>query len=62
MRLIMEEIGDFLVEGDKVVMGIEQWDIIGGVGLGGRGHGHCCCSKALKADCWEGNENRVFFL
>ena len=36
--MVMEEIGDFLVEGDEVVMGIEQWDIIGRVGLGGRGH------------------------
>ena len=35
----MEEIHDFLVEGDEAVMGIEQRDVIGGVGLGGRGHG-----------------------
>ena len=29
MRLVMEEIGDFLVEADKAVMAIEGWDVIG---------------------------------
>ena len=62
MRLVVEEIGDFLVEGDEAVMGIEQWDVVGRVGLGGRGHCLCGCSDALKADCWDGSENRVFFL
>ena len=36
--MVVEEISDFLVEGDEAVMGIEQWDVIGGFGLGGRGH------------------------
>ena len=60
MQLVVEEICDFLVEADEVVMTIEGQDIICGVGLGGRGHGHCCA--ALKVDCWDGSENHVFFL
>ena len=61
VRLVMEEIGDFLVEADEAVMAIERWDVIGRVGLGGRGH--CChCCAVLKADCWDGSENCIFFL
>ena len=55
----MEEIHDFLVEADKAVMTVEDWDIVCGVGLGGRGHGHRCA--ALKVDCWDSSENHVFF-
>ena len=62
MRLIVEEISDFLVEVDEAVMAVERQDIIGRVGLGGRGHCLRGCSNALKADCWDGSENRVFFL
>ena len=52
MQLVMEEIGDFLVEGDEVVTAIEGWDVIGGVGRGGRGHGlRVCLALAVKADC-----------
>ena len=39
MRLVMEEISDFLVEADEVVMAVEGQDVVGGVGQGGRGHG-----------------------
>ena len=38
MQLVVEEIGDFLMEVDEMVVGVEQQDVIGGVGLGGRGH------------------------
>jgi hypothetical protein len=51
VRLIMEEVRDFLVEADKAVTGIECQDRVGGVGLGGRGHGRCCCWDVVKADC-----------
>ena len=51
MRLVMEEIGDFLVEADEAVTAIKQRDVIGGVGLGGRGHGRRCGSDVLKVDC-----------
>ena len=36
--MVVEEIGDFLMEGNEAVAGVERWDVIGGVGLGGRGH------------------------
>ena len=51
MRLVVEEISDFLVEGDKAVTGIERWDVVGGVGRGGSGHCFLGCSDVLKADC-----------
>ena len=52
MRLVVEEIGDFLVEGDEVVTAVERWDVVGGVGRGGRGHGlRCWLASAVKADC-----------
>jgi hypothetical protein len=51
VRLVMEEICDFLMDAEKAVPGIEQRDGVGGVGLGGRGHGHCGCCEAAKADC-----------
>jgi hypothetical protein len=51
MRLVVEEVRDFLVDAEEVVLGIKQWDGVGGVGLGGRGHGCCCCCEAVKADC-----------
>ena len=45
--MVVEEIGDFLVEGDEVVMAV-----VGGVGLEGRGHGlRCGVASAVKADC-----------
>ena len=50
--MIMEEIGDFLVEADEAVMAVEGQDIIGGVGQGGRGHGlRFGLALAVKADC-----------
>ena len=58
MQLVVEEIHDFLVEADEVVMTVEGQDIVCGVGLGGRGYGHHCA--ALKVDCWDGSENHVF--
>ena len=52
MRLVMEEISDFLVEGDEVVVAIEGQDVIGGVGRGGRGHGlRFGLALAVKAEC-----------
>ena len=52
MRLIVEEISDFLVEGNEAVTAIEGWDVVGGVGRGGRGHGlRVCLASAVKADC-----------
>ena len=49
-----------LVEVVEAVTTVEGQDIICGVGLGGRGHS--CHWAALKADCWDGSENCVFFL
>ena len=52
MRLVVEEIGDFLVEGDEAVTAVECWDVVGGVGRGGRGHGvRFGLASAVKADC-----------
>ena len=52
MRLVKEEIGDFLVEGDEVVTAIECQDVVGGVGRGGRGHGlRFGLASAVKAEC-----------
>ena len=52
MRLIVEEIGDFLMEVDEAVTAIERRDIIGGVGRGGRGHGlQFGLASAVKAEC-----------
>ena len=52
MQLVMEEIGDFLVEADEAVTAVEGQDVVGGVGRGGRGHGlRCCLASAVKADC-----------
>ena len=51
MRLVVEEVADILVEVAEAVTGIERRDGVGGVGLGGRGHGRCCCWDAVKADC-----------
>ena len=52
MRLVVEEIGDFLVEADEAVTAVEGRDIIGGVGCGGRGHGlQFGLASAVKADC-----------
>ena len=48
----MKEIGDFLVEGNEAVTAVEGWDVVGGVGQGGRGH--CLrvgLASAVKADC-----------
>ena len=59
----MEEISDFLVEADEAVAAIEGRDIIGGVGRGGRGHGlRFGLAFAVKAECWDGSKNCVFFL
>ena len=30
--MVVEEIGDFLVEGDEVVTAVERRDVVGGVG------------------------------
>ena len=50
--MIMEEIGDFLVEADKAVAAIEGRDVIGGVGRRGRGHGlQFGLASAVKAEC-----------
>jgi hypothetical protein len=51
VRLIVEEIRDFLVDAEEAVLGVKRRDRVGGVGLGGRGHGHCCCCEVAKADC-----------
>ena len=52
MRLVVEEIGDFLVEGNEVVTAVEGWDVVGGVGRGGRGHGlQVGLALAVKAEC-----------
>ena len=52
MRVVVEEIGDFLVEGDEAVTAIEGRDVVGGVGQGGRGHGLWFgLALAVKADC-----------
>ena len=52
MQLIVEEIGDFLVEGDEAVTGVECQDVVGWVGRGGRGHClRVCLASAVKADC-----------
>jgi hypothetical protein len=51
VQLIMEEIRDFLMDAEEAVPGIERRDGVGGVGLGGRGHGRCCCCEVVKADC-----------
>ena len=52
MRLVVEEIGDFLVEGDKAVTAVEGRDVVGRVGRGGRGHGlRGCLASAVKAEC-----------
>ena len=40
MRLVVEEISDFLMEGDEAVVAIEGRDIIGGVGRGEIGRAH----------------------
>jgi hypothetical protein len=39
------------VDAEEAVPGIKRWDGVGGVGLGGRGHGRCCCCEVVKADC-----------
>ena len=50
--MVMEEIGDFLVEADEVVVAVEGQDVIGGVGRGGRGHGlRFGLASAVKAEC-----------
>ena len=52
MRLVMEEISDFLVEADEAVTAVEGRDVVGGVGRGGRGHGlRFGLASAVKADC-----------
>jgi hypothetical protein len=51
MRLVVEEIRDFLVDAEDAVLGVKRRDGVGGVGLGGRGHGRHCCCEAVKADC-----------
>ena len=52
MRLVVQEIGDFLVEGDEAVTAVEGRDVVGGVGHGGRGHGlRVGLALAVKADC-----------
>jgi hypothetical protein len=51
MRLVVEEIRDFLVDVEEAVPGVKRRDGVGGVGLGGRGHGFRCCCEAVKADC-----------
>ena len=52
MRLVVEEIGDFLVEVDEAVTAVEGRDVVGGVGRGGRGHGlRVGLASAVKADC-----------
>ena len=50
--MVVEEIGDFLVEGDEAVAAVEGRDVIGGVGRGGRGHGlRFELVSAVKAEC-----------
>ena len=50
--MVVEEIGDFLVEGDEAIMAVEGRDVIGRVGRGGRGHGlRFELALAVKADC-----------
>ena len=44
MRLVVEEVRDFLVEADEAVSAIKRGDIISGVGVGGG----CHC-----LDCWD---------
>jgi hypothetical protein len=51
VRLVVEEIRDFLVDAEEAVPGVKRRDGVGRVGLGGRGHGRCCCCEAAKADC-----------
>jgi hypothetical protein len=51
MRLVVEEIRDFLVDAEEVVPGVKRRDGVSGVGLRGRGHGFHCCCEAVKADC-----------
>jgi hypothetical protein len=51
MRLVVEEVRDFLVDAEEAVPGVKRWDRVGGVGLGGRGHGRCDCCEVVKADC-----------
>ena len=52
MRLVVEEIGDFLVEGDEAVTAIEGRNVVGGVGRGGRGHGlQFGLASVVKAEC-----------
>ena len=52
MRLVVEEIGDFLVEGDEVVTAVEGRDVVSGVGRGGRGHGlRLGLVSTVKAEC-----------
>ena len=51
MRLVVEEVRDFLVDAEEVVPGVKRRDGVGGVGLGGRGHGFRCCCEVVKADC-----------
>jgi hypothetical protein len=51
MRLVVEEVRDFLVDAEEAVPGVKRRDGVGRVGLGGRGHGFRCCCEAVKADC-----------
>jgi hypothetical protein len=51
VRLVVEEIRDFLMDAEEAVPGVKRWDGVGGVGLGGRGHGRCNCCEVVKADC-----------
>jgi hypothetical protein len=51
VRLVVEEICDFLVDAEEAVPGVKRRDGVGGVGLGGRGHGFHRCCAVVKADC-----------